>query len=410
MDLSVDLGGIQLGNPLIVASGDIGCYVRQVKEAESYGAGGFIIKTCLPRREAIGLQRKPRFYADLKKGTLNAVAGFHRISLDEAKALVSDARKEVRIPVGASVAVGLPAEEEIIIAVKAAKELCESGASFIELNLSSNLPIHYSEAHAADNGKCFTEAKAAQYPAFMHEVVKSVKGAVDVPVIAKITLENLNIDALIEAIETGGANAIDIMNAGPGMPLDIDIYNAPAFGRVFQSADKATFLGLTGEPLRRIMQAYVIRCARSRQIPILACGGIMNWQHACETIMCGATAVSGCTVFMLRGFEVLKQMEEGIRTFMKEQAYGFVDEFRGILVDKIALTLDEITVSDAVARVDPEKCNGCGLCTKPAHCGRTNRAINLVDGKASVDEIQCLGCETCVSICPVNAITMVIKG
>ncbi|MEE9612770.1 MAG: 4Fe-4S binding protein, partial [Desulfatiglandales bacterium] len=137
--------------------------------------------------------------------------------------------------------------------------------------------------------------------------------------------------------------------------------------------------------------------------------GIMNWRHAVEAIMCGANATAICTAFMLRGFEILKGMEEGLRKFMEEQSYSSVDELRGIVVDKIALTPSEINVLDAVAKVDSEKCNGCGLCAKPAHCGFEMRAISLVDGIAVVDEPQCIGCETCASICPVDAITMIIK-
>ncbi len=135
----------------------------------------------------------------------------------------------------------------------------------------------------------------------------------------------------------------------------------------------------------------------------------MNWRHVVEAIMLGATATSICTAFMLRGFEIIKDMEKGLRKFMAEQGYNSLEQFRGVFVEKCALTLSDIKVLDAVAKVDPEICTGCGLCTKPAHCGLDRRAITLVDKKAVVEEAQCVGCETCDSICPVNAITMIVK-
>ena len=135
----------------------------------------------------------------------------------------------------------------------------------------------------------------------------------------------------------------------------------------------------------------------------------MNWTHVVEAIMCGATATASCTIFMLRGFEVLQKMEQGLRKFMKEQGYSSPEEFRGVFVDKVALLTSEITAYDAVARVDPEKCNGCGLCVKPAQCGLERRAISLVNKKAVIDEAQCVGCETCASICPLGAVSMVAK-
>jgi dihydropyrimidine dehydrogenase (NAD+) subunit PreA len=102
-------------------------------------------------------------------------------------------------------------------------------------------------------------------------------------------------------------------------------------------------------------------------------------------------------------------MREGVIRFMEEQGYDSVEEFRGLFLDKVALTPGEIEAFDVVAKVDNEKCNGCGLCAKPAHCGLSERAIKIVNNKAVVDETQCLGCETCASICPETAITMVKK-
>jgi dihydropyrimidine dehydrogenase (NAD+) subunit PreA len=99
-----------------------------------------------------------------------------------------------------------------------------------------------------------------------------------------------------------------------------------------------------------------------------------------------------------------------LEIFMEEQGYQSLGEFRGILVDRIALTPSEIEVFDAVARVESDKCNGCGLCIKPAQCGLERRAITLQDEVAVVDERQCSGCETCAGICPVGAITMVVKN
>ena len=43
-DLRVNLGGLELKNPLVIASSDLGCHVEAIKEAAGYGAGAFIIK------------------------------------------------------------------------------------------------------------------------------------------------------------------------------------------------------------------------------------------------------------------------------------------------------------------------------------------------------------------------------
>lgn len=409
--LSVNLGGIELKNPLVVASADIGCHLGQIKEAEKYGAAAFITKGCIPKPGASGLARKPRFRVDLKKGALTGIAGFRRLGLEEAERLISEAKKEVKIPIGANVFVMLPSDEEMDVVTKASKRLCESGADFVELDTTGNLPVHFGETEeTGKTGEYFLDETAAKYPGFVYETIRSVKRVVDIPVLGKIAYENLNVPALIQAMEKAKVDIIDIGNAGMGvLPGIVDIYNPDKLQGGFESADKNLALCLTGDPLRTAAQAYLIRSAKSLQAPILGCGGIMNWKHVVEAIMCGATATSVCTAFMVRGFEILRKMEKGLLNFMKEQSYSSIEEFRGILLDKVALTPSEINVIDAVARVEPEKCNGCGLCAKPAHCGLERRAIKLVNGKAVIDEAQCIGCETCASICPAGAITMIIK-
>jgi dihydropyrimidine dehydrogenase (NAD+) subunit PreA len=410
-DISVKLSKLELRNPIVVASGDIGCHVGQIKEAEHFGAAAFITKGCIPTPDASGLTRKSRIRIDFRKNALKGLAGFRRLGLAEAGKLISDAKKEVRIPVGANVFVMLPTEEEKEIVTIAARELCRKGADFIELDTTGNLPVHFGETRdSGGSGEYFSEEMAGKYPRFVYETIKAVKEVVDVPVLGKVAYENINVPVLISAMEEAGVDIIDIGNAGMGvMPGIMDIYNPDRMGGDFVSADKSLSLCLTGDALRRFSQAYIIRSAKSVRTPILGCGGIMGWRHIIEAIMCGAAATSICTAFVIRGFEIIQKMKEGLIRFMEEQGYDSLEELRGLFLDKIALTPGEIEVFDVVAKVDNEKCNGCGLCAKPAHCGLTERAIKMVNKKAVVDETQCLGCETCASICPETAITMVGK-
>jgi dihydropyrimidine dehydrogenase (NAD+) subunit PreA len=412
VDLSVNLGGLKLSNPFVVASSDIGCHLGQIKEAADWGAAAFITKGCIPRQSAAGLSRKPRFRVNLSKGTLSGVAGFRRLSLDQAKELISNAKNEVAIPVGANIIVGPPSEDEAKVVTEAAGTLFESGADFIEINASANLSAHFGESETrGQTGECFMNRIAAGYSECVREAIAKVKSVVEVPVLGKVAYPNMNIPALIHAMEKAGVDAVEIGNSGMAvLPDTLDIYHPERTGKIFASADKSLGLSLFGDPLRAIAQAYLIRSAKQIKTPILACGGIMDWRHAVEAIMCGASATAMCTAFMLYGFEILKDMARGLEIFMEEQGYQSLGEFRGILVDRIALTPSEIEVFDAVARVESDKCNGCGLCIKPAQCGLERRAITLQDEVAVVDERQCSGCETCAGICPVGAITMVVKN
>jgi len=411
VDLNTDLGGIKLKNPFIVASSDIGCHLGQIKEAAHFGAAAIITKGCIPRPEAVGLTRKPRFRVDFDKGTLCGVAGYRRLSLAQAMQLISDAKKAVDIPVGANIIVGHPGEEERELVTKASRVLYESGADFIEINTSANLPAHFGESEKkGETAESFMDEMSAKYPGFVRQTIESVRSVVDVPIIGKVAYQDLNVQALMEAMEGARVDVIDIGNSGVALlPDALDIYHPDRTGKIFVSADKNLSLCCYGDPLRAVARANLIRGAKQLKTPILGCGGIMNWKHGVEAIMCGATATAICTAFMLYGFEILEDMIAGLNSFMEEQGYRSIKAFRGIIVDQIALAPSEVTVFDAVARVDPKKCNGCGLCAKPAHCGLNRRAMSLQEEIAVVDEGQCSGCETCASICPAGAITMIVK-
>ncbi|MGD8386690.1 MAG: 4Fe-4S binding protein [Desulfobacteraceae bacterium] len=408
--LHTDFAGIPLQNPVVVAASDVGTRVDQIQEAEYYGAGAFITKGCIPGEDAAGLKRKPRFRVSMKNGSFTGLAGFRRQSLDQARNLISEARKHCRIPIGANIFAMTPSDQERELVTRAAASLYKSGADFVELDTSGNLPVHFGETEqTGKTGEYFVDDIAAKYIRFVYDTIKNVKEVVDVPVMGKIAYENLNVPALLSAMEQAGVDIIDVGNAGVGlMPGVVDIYNPGKACGGFISADRNLALCITGEPLRAISQAYLIRSAKQVRTPILGCGGMMNWKHIVEAIMCGATATAVCTAFMIHGFGIIQEMTAGIRAFMERENYHSINEFKGILLDKIALTPSEINVVDAVAVIDVEKCNGCGLCGKPAHCGREKRAISLHHGKAYVDKDQCIGCETCASICPLGAIEMVL--
>jgi len=410
ISLQTDLAGIRLKNPVVVAASDVGTRLDQIEEAEHCGAGAFITKGCIPGEDAAGLKRKPRFRVSLKNGSFTGAAGFRRQSLEQARNLISEAKKNCRLPVGANIFAMTPTERERELVTRAAALLYQSGADFIELDTSGNLPVHFGETEEKGRtGEFFAGEVASSYARFVYELIKGVKDVVDVPVMGKIAYENLNVPELLSAMEQAGVDIIDVGNGGVGvMPGIVDIRDPDKAGGGFTSADRNLALCITGNPLRAISQAYLVRSVKQVRTPVLGCGGIMKWEHIVEAIMCGAQATAMCSAFMIHGFGIIRDMTAGLTAFMEEEGYRSLDDFRGAVLGKIALTPSEIRVLDAVAVVDPERCNGCGLCAKPAHCGLEKRAMSMRDGKARVDRNQCTGCETCASICPLNAIKMVL--
>ena len=58
-----------------------------------------------------------------------------------------------------------------------------------------------------------------------------------------------------------------------------------------------------------------------------------------------------------------------------------------------------------VARVDIDKCVGCGACTTRCQFGAIN--LSPTQGRAYINQWKCFGCGLCSTACPENAITLV---
>ena len=166
---------------------------------------------------------------------------------------------------------------------------------------------------------------------------------------------------------------------------------------------KKALLNTVGAPYKPFAQGFVARLARAINIPILGSGGLMNWQDAVEMIMFGATAVSFCTLLMIYGFEEITEIEKGLRGFMEQQGYRHVDAFRGLALQYIMSDFRPDGFIPSLARIDKDKCIGCGKCLKQAHC----LAISQENDKVIVDQAECLGCGTCSLLCPEAAVTMI---
>lgn len=383
VDLSVNFAGLELRSPLIVTSSDASRALWQLKEAEKYGAAAVIIKAI--SIDPIALKSKTRIYIDKERNSIFGFGGSKRLSCDEGEKLIREAKRTINIPIGANIIYSRP--ENLDIYIKIAERVQEAGADFIEMNFfPSTIGVPEDE----------------DIPKLIYEGVKAVKRVANVPVVAKLTPEGVDVVRAALAMEKGGADAIDAIDAISGAPM-IDIYNR---GRLLIEGVKNCVLWISGEYLRPIAQATVIKIAKAVKVPILGTGGITNWRHVIEMMMFGATATGLCTILMIRGFEVIKDIERGIKEFMETNGFNRVEDFRGLALKNIVSRSTEVELTQVVASVDKDRCNGCGLCIKPAHCGLEHRAIKIVDGKAEVEREQCLGCGACFYLCPTNAIRL----
>jgi len=262
IDTSVRIGSMTLKNPVIAASG---CYNRgaeyaRVTDISAYGA--ITIKS-VTRQPRLG-NSMPRVIP-VPGGLLNAI-GLQGPGIDHFLAHEAAKIAAMPTPIIASVA-GFSVAEFADVAGR-----MNGLKNVVAVELDVSCP------NVDREGECFAESAAA-----ISEVVRAVKAATTLPVIAKLTPNVADLKPIALAAEAAGADAISLINAVRGMVIDTTLtrpWLANGTG------------GLTGPAIRPIAVLAVWEVARAVRIPIIGMGGIETGRDAMEFMLAGATAVS----------------------------------------------------------------------------------------------------------------------
>lgn len=303
-DLSVDLCGVKLRNPLVLASGILGTTAELLLRVAESGAGMVTTKSCGPRpREG---HPNPTV-VDWGHGLINAV-GLANPGVEAEVEIIALARDKLR-PLGVPLAASIFADTVEGFGEVASK-VSEAQPDFIELNISCpNVADEMGRPFACDAGQA-------------SEVTTAVKGATSIPVIVKLSPNVTNIASIARNVERAGADAIAAINTlGPGMIIDVHS------GRPIL-ANKVG--GVSGPAIRPIAVRCVYDIYRAVKIPILGIGGVSNGQDALEMAMAGATAVGIGSAVRYRGFAAFRRTLEELRAIMTEQGFGSLKELVGI--------------------------------------------------------------------------------
>ena len=126
-------------------------------------------------------------------------------------------------------------------------------------------------------------------PAMAAEVTKAVKKVSKKPIIVKLTPNVTDITEIAKAVEAEGADAVSLINTLLGMRIDVH-RKRPII------ANKMG--GFSGPAIKPVAVRMVYQVRRAVNIPIIGLGGIMTGEDVVEFIMAGADAVSiGTAVF-----------------------------------------------------------------------------------------------------------------
>jgi len=298
--LTTDFAGIELRNPVILASGTCGYGEELEPFLDLTRIGGIVTKTITPEPRP---GARPTRVFETAGGMLNAIAlqnpGLDGFVRDKWPYL---ATLDTRVIVN--------------IAAPTPREHAEMAAALSELGGVAALEVNISSPNMRDGGMLF-----GCNPKASAEVISAVRGATHLPVIAKLTPNVTDITAVAKAVEDAGADGLALINTLLGMAIDLD-RRRPVLGNVTG--------GLSGPAIKPVALAMVWKVHRAVSIPLMGMGGIANSRDALEFMVAGASAVQvGTATFVVPGTAL--DIVEGMRTYCDDEEIDNIHSLVGSL-------------------------------------------------------------------------------
>lgn len=299
-DLSVNIGGLALKNPVMTASGTFGYGLEFADFVNLEHIGGIIVKgTTLHARQG---NPYPRM-AETASGMLNCV-GLQNKGVDhfckEIYPLIKDINTRMIVNVSGS------CPEDYAECAARINEL--SGIPAIELNISC--------PNVKQGGMAFgvtPEGAAA--------VVKAVRKVYHQTLIVKLSPNVTSITDIARSVEAEGADAVSLINTLMGMAIDIEKRKP-----ILSIATG----GLSGPAVKPVALRMVWQVAGAVKIPIIGLGGIMNAADAIEFLLAGASAIQIGTANFIDPAVTVK-VAQGINDYLDRHGYKHVSELVGAL-------------------------------------------------------------------------------
>lgn len=259
--LNVKVGGMDLKNPVLTASGTFGYGLEFADFIDLNRLGGFIVKgTTLHPREGNDYPRM----AETPSGMLNCV-GLQNKGVDYFCEHIYPQLKDIDSNVLVNVSGSSP------------EDYAECAARIDALDHIPGIELNISCPNVKDGGMAFgvTCEGAAS-------VVRAVRQRYHKTLIVKLSPNVTDIASIAKAVEAEGADSVSLINTLMGMSIDIERR---------KSRLSIGTGGLSGPCVKPVALRMVWQVARAVNIPVVGLGGIMNAADAIEFLMAGATAV-----------------------------------------------------------------------------------------------------------------------
>ncbi|MBP8777511.1 MAG: dihydroorotate dehydrogenase [Bacteroidaceae bacterium] len=299
-DLNINIGDLQLKNPVMTASGTFGYGVEFADFMDISQIGGIIVKgTTRYHREG---NPYPRM-AETPSGMLNAV-GLQNKGVEYFAEHIYPGIKNI--------------QTNMIVNVSgsAIEDYVETAARINELEKIPAIELNISCPNVKQGGMAFGVSACGA-----EEVVAAVRKVYHKTLIVKLSPNVTDITEIARAAESAGADSVSLINTLLGMSIDAE-RRIPLLSTVTG--------GMSGPAVKPIALRMVWQVAKAVKIPVIGLGGIMNGRDAIEFLLAGASAIQiGTANFIDPAIceKVIKEIDE----YLTRHHYSSVRDIIGAL-------------------------------------------------------------------------------
>ncbi|MEE0035247.1 MAG: dihydroorotate dehydrogenase [Coprococcus sp.] len=297
MNMSVNIAGVELKNPITVASGTFGSGMEYSEFVDLNRLGAVTTKgvAIIPWPG----NPTPRI-AETYGGMMNAI-GLQNPGIDVFvnRDIPFLKKYDTKIIVN----VCGKSEDDYVECVR---RLADVDVDLLEINVSC--------PNVKEGGIAF-----GQDPKALYSITEKVKAVAKQPVIMKLSPNVTDITEMAKAAEAAGSDAVSLINTLTGMKIDVN-------RRTFAVANKTA--GVSGPAIHPIAVRMVYQVANAVNIPIIGMGGVATTEDALEMIMAGASAVAVGTANFNNPY-VTVEIIDGIKEYMEKNGIEDINELIG---------------------------------------------------------------------------------
>lgn len=296
-DMSVNIAGVTLKNPVMTASGTFGSGMEYSEFVDLSRLGAVVTK---------GVANVPwpgnptPRVAEIRSGMMNAI-GLQNPGIDLFCKRDIPFLKQYDTKIIVNVCGHTPEEY-----CETVERLAQEPVDMLEINIS------------CPNVKC-GGISFGQDPKAVEAITAEIKRHAAQPVIMKLSPNVTDITEIARAAEAGGADALSMINTLTGMKIDIH-------RQTFAIANKTG--GVSGPAVHPIAVRMVYQTAQVVNIPIIGMGGVQNAEDAIEFLLAGATAVAVGTANFHNPMTTVEVID-GIADYMKAHQVEKVTDLIG---------------------------------------------------------------------------------